>query len=276
MAYYDGVFSDPTRGSRYRLRLHMNLVSQDRATLRSVVQAYMEIVEVSEWGTYSLSNNGNRSWNINGNAVSEGAYSYDFRGGSNVKALMGPANYVVQHNSAGVSSGCPGSGYTNSASTLGSASTGGTLALPNITPLPPPATVPLQPGPPHLAELAPGSLRATWSAPGNGGSAITGYRVQEDDNSAFSSPTTHVHDTTLTRDLTGLSPGDHWVRVAAVNSVGVGPYSVASTLDLGIGGKRFDGTNFVPFSVSKRFDGTNWVDIALAKRFDGTNWVDIA
>lgn len=45
---------------------------------------------------------------------------------------------------------------------------------------------------------------------------------------------------------------------------------------LAAGGKRFDGTNWIPTQTAKRFDGTNWVPLTIAKRFDGTNWVPLS
>lgn len=45
---------------------------------------------------------------------------------------------------------------------------------------------------------------------------------------------------------------------------------------LAAGGKRFDGTNWIPTQTAKRFDGTDWVPLTIAKRFDGTNWVPLS
>lgn len=42
------------------------------------------------------------------------------------------------------------------------------------------------------------------------------------------------------------------------------------------GGKRFDGSVWIPTQTAKRFDGTNWVPLTIAKRFDGSNWVPLS
>jgi hypothetical protein len=65
-------------------------------------------------------------------------------------------------------------------------------------------------------------------------------------------------------------------RVQGANSIGAGDLiTTASGTFVGAGGKRWDGSNWNPTTVSKRHDGTNWVDLTTAKRFDGTNWVDL-
>jgi hypothetical protein len=65
-------------------------------------------------------------------------------------------------------------------------------------------------------------------------------------------------------------------RVQGANSIGAGDLiNTASGTFVGAGGKRWDGSNWNPTTVSKRHDGTNWVDLTTAKRFDGTNWVDL-
>lgn len=53
----------------------------------------------------------------------------------------------------------------------------------------------------------------------------------------------------------------------ATNSVG---YFLAA------GGKRFDGTVWIPTQTAKRFDGTDWVPLTIAKRFDGSSWVPLS
>jgi len=72
----------------------------------------------------------------------------------------------------------------------------------------------------------------TWSAPsGNGGSTITNYNVQYSANSGGSWTTfTRSASSALAATVTGLTNGTGYIfRVAAVNAVGAGTYSSAST-----------------------------------------------
>ena len=89
-----------------------------------------------------------------------------------------------------------------------------------------PATVPGAPGDVTL-EVRDSSLGVSWTAPDDGGSAITGYRVQwRAGNGDFedSDPRETARGTAYR--ITGLINGaEYWVRVAAVNGVDVGPWS---------------------------------------------------
>ena len=136
---------------------------------------------------------------------------------------------------------------------------------------------PKAPSTPVLTSSNPTQISVDWNAPADdGGSAITGYRVQVDDNSGFTSPATYSTGTTTAYTATGQTPGKkYWVRVAAVNAVGVGSYSAASTITIGIGGKRWDGSAEKAFTVAMRWDGTKEVPITVAKRWNGTAEVDI-
>jgi titin len=90
-------------------------------------------------------------------------------------------------------------------------------------------TVPLQPTAPVVSS---GNAQTplTWTAPSNGGSAITDYLVQFSSNggstwTTFSDGTSTATSTTVT----GLTNGTAYVfRVAAVNAIGTGLYSSAS------------------------------------------------
>ena len=41
------------------------------------------------------------------------------------------------------------------------------------------------------------------------------------------------------------------------------------------GGKRWNGSAWVPTEIAKRWNGSQWVDITIAKRWDGSQWVDL-
>ncbi len=78
-----------------------------------------------------------------------------------------------------------------------------------------------------------GSVALSWSAPDNGGSAITGYQVQQSTNasSGFTNAAGCATNSTTTSctvsQLTNGTP--YFFKVAAINAVGTGTYSPAST-----------------------------------------------
>jgi hypothetical protein len=92
------------------------------------------------------------------------------------------------------------------------------------------------PGAPTAVTATGGGSQATvsWTAPANnGGTPITGYDVQYSSNSGstWTSASSTFHTSTATsQTVTGLTNGTSYVfRVAAINAVGTGPYSAASS-----------------------------------------------
>ena len=90
--------------------------------------------------------------------------------------------------------------------------------------------VPDAPTPPSLSNIRPTTIDVTWSAPYNGGTAITSYEVgfsetdanPPDDEEAGTSPHT----------VASLSPGQtYFFRVRAENAVGWGPWSASVSAD---------------------------------------------
>lgn len=80
----------------------------------------------------------------------------------------------------------------------------------------------------NLTQTADRTVRALWDAPAtNGGSAITGYRIQHANNAGFTGATTlkltEVYEWTSPANI---PPGPRWVRVAAVNVVTGAPGAV--------------------------------------------------
>ncbi len=45
---------------------------------------------------------------------------------------------------------------------------------------------------------------------------------------------------------------------------------------LAAGGKRYDGSAWIPTQSAKRYDGAAWQPLTIARRFDGTNWVPLS
>ncbi|GLZ42378.1 hypothetical protein Acsp05_60020 [Actinokineospora sp. NBRC 105648] len=86
------------------------------------------------------------------------------------------------------------------------------------------------PGAPVITATSAGSLAAvlTWTAPANGGSAITGYRVVPYIGAVAQTPQTFTG-TGTTQTVTGLTAGTAYTfTVAAQNLAGTGPPSAAS------------------------------------------------
>lgn len=51
--------------------------------------------------------------------------------------------------------------------------------------------------------------------------------------------------------------------------------SGTTTLFVSSGGKRWNGSAWVPTEIAKRWNGSQWVDITIAKRWNGSQWVDL-
>jgi hypothetical protein len=102
------------------------------------------------------------------------------------------------------------------------ASTAVSLVTPN-TPNAPTATV-----------TSASSVTVNWSAPSDTGPAITGYQVNDTDTTTSATATdvcpTSDSSTAVNCSVTGLTPGDTYTfTVAAINIVGTGNFSAAST-----------------------------------------------
>lgn len=94
-----------------------------------------------------------------------------------------------------------------------------------------PATVPSAPTFVSVAAVSASQIDLAWSIPSSdGGAAITGYRIQRRSPSGSGDWTTIVSDTESTDTSasdTGLSASTNYgYRFAAINSVGVGAYSI--------------------------------------------------
>jgi hypothetical protein len=141
-------------------------------------------------------------------------------------------------------------------------------------------------------------MRVSFGAPsasvceygGDGGSPITSYLIEYDENSDFNSPATSISiDSSLTsyviggRDVfTGLESGglesgrSYYVRVSAVNSVGAGPVTVATPTSVTLADTRAEapaaGTAAVTSATSitfswntPTFDGGESIDYYLVE-----------
>ena len=103
----------------------------------------------------------------------------------------------------------------------------------------PAATVP---GPPTNVTAVPGegTVSLTWTAPASdGGQAVTGYVVTPYVGAAAQPAQTFASPAT-TQTVTGLGESTYTFKVAAVNSVGTGPQSAASSAVTPASGSRFN------------------------------------
>lgn len=88
------------------------------------------------------------------------------------------------------------------------------------------ASTPGAPGDLELTPLSSTQVKLTWTAPSSdGGSAITGYKVQQSKNSDFSDSTTATLGNVLTWTSGTLDTGTWYFRVRAVNANGDGTWS---------------------------------------------------
>ena len=125
---------------------------------------------------------------------------------------------------------------------------------------------------------------ADWGAPENNGGTITGYRIEWDDNSGFSSPASATT-TNTERTITGLSEGTtYYFRVRATNGAGNGSYSPTNNLsrdDLvnvpGSPPNMPSGEHVVPVSIRwewevPRDNGALITSFELQWRISGSGW----
>ncbi|WP_456698135.1 fibronectin type III domain-containing protein [Aeromicrobium sp. P5_D10] len=92
------------------------------------------------------------------------------------------------------------------------------------------------PGVPSDLELKPlrNSVKASWTAPSDGGSTITGYRVRFSADSG-ENWTTQSYGTATSQTLTGLTDGTSYdVQVAAINAEGAGFFTDTATAKAGL------------------------------------------
>ena len=123
---------------------------------------------------------------------------------------------------------------------------------------------------PSVSAILTDSASVAWSAPNNGGSAITGYDVQVATDSGFTANVVQVLGaTTSPRTLSPLLPGTgYFARVRANNAVGAGAWSPAASFTTLSGLKvKVDGA-WLTTRVWVKIDGS-WRLAKVWKRVDG-------
>jgi hypothetical protein len=125
------------------------------------------------------------------------------------------------------------------------------------------------------------TLTATASSSAGGGT-ISSYSVQfrtsSDGGTSWGSWGNTQTMTDLSYTYVLLEPAlTYDFRVFSTNETGNSlTTSVAAPFFVAAGGKRWNGTAFVPTQTAKRWSGTAWVDLTTAKRWNGTAWVDLS
>ncbi len=132
-----------------------------------------------------------------------------------------------------------------------------------------------------------GSVNLDWVVPSsNGGTVLTGYKIQWSKFSNFSVIAGSVADTGSASSgatIEGLDPGTtYYFRVAALNAVSTAwgggassPYSASASSVARSVGKLWNGSAEVPIMTAVRWDGSAEVAITQMKRWDGTQEVNL-
>ena len=134
-----------------------------------------------------------------------------------------------------------------------------------------------------------GAVDLSWTAGADGGTAITGYRVEwsTDSFATLAGSIADTGSTATTRTVTGLTSGQSYqFRIAAINAVSNAhsgqPASIRSNVISSTPtsyGSRFSGSSFVAIQTAKRYDqgSGQWVSLTGAKRYNAatSSWVNI-
>ena len=141
---------------------------------------------------------------------------------------------------------------------------------------------PAAPAAPTLGPRAGGEMDITWVAPANGGSTITGYRVEIATDAGFTSIVQTLNvGAVLTTRATGLVPGVmYYVRVAAKNAVTdtagtTSVYSASSNAQTISGGDYFDGTDWSSVEGVFWFKDGVWRLVVPYEYRNGRDWVPV-
>ena len=157
-----------------------------------------------------------------GSAITGYTLRYSSDGGTTWTPIASSNGTSTNYTITGLTNGTPYHVQVRAVNTQGN----GNWSTPPATATP--ATVPSAPATPVLA-AGNAQLTATWTAPNNGGSAITEYELQyREVGGAWSAPMSAGTSTNYT--ITGLTNGDTYdVQVRAVNTVGNGNWSTSAT-----------------------------------------------
>lgn len=200
-------------------------------------------------------------WAASGNGSDPSSYTVEYDDNS---GFSSPSTHTGSPSSATISSLTAGKTYyfrVKSTNASGSSSYGPTVSK---------LTLPANPSAPTLTAPQPGKMTVTWPA-------VTSATLYYVDYSTSSSFTTYTRVTVIGAVTTTLSlaPGTYYVRVMAHNGSGNSGESSSSNGPVFAGGKRYNGSSFVPTVTAKRWTGNSWVNLTIAKRWNGSAWVNV-
>jgi hypothetical protein len=112
-----------------------------------------------------------------------------------------------------------------------------------------------------------------FTAPNNGGSAISSYEIQVSKDNFATVAATFTGVTSSPKVLTGLSPGTKYrARVRAINAVGGASWSASSAEIQTLGGvKVWNGTAWIE-GIVRTWDGSSW-KVVVVRKWNGSSWV---
>lgn len=222
------------------------------------------------WGSWSGSN---WSWSVSGFVSASGTFNISSGEAYDTYTVLYNAYFYKTHNSSGV---LAAGNATASINTDHTSVGDGSVTVSSGTP-PVLATEPATPGTPTGEAMSVTSAKWTWTAPDDGGSAITKYQVQYTFDEDFTDPDFYeivdVSASSRSYTLSNLYPGSMAqtfpegsgfimrARVRAVNSRGTSGWSGTRTV-----------VGPAPIWVS---DGSKWV-ATVARISDGSAWSDVA
>lgn len=135
------------------------------------------------------------------------------------------------------------------------------------------ATVPDTMSAPTVGTPATAGFTVTFTAPPNGGSAITSYTIEVSKDNFATIAATFTGVTVSPKVLTGLLPGTKYrARIKAINAVGSSAVSATSAEIQTLGGvKVWNGSAFIE-GIVRSWNGSAWV-VVVVRKWNGSAWV---
>lgn len=135
------------------------------------------------------------------------------------------------------------------------------------------ATVPDAMATPTVASASTAGFNVAFTAPPNGGSAITSYKIEVSKDNFANVAATFTGVTSSPKTLTGLLPGTKYkARIYAINAVGQSAVSPVSAEIQTLGGvKVWNGSAWIE-GIARSWNGSAWV-VVIVRKWNGSSWV---
>jgi titin len=176
----------------------------------------------------------NLSWGApsNGGSAITG-YKIEYKTGSGSYSVLVPntASTSTTYSHTGLATGTAYTYKISAINSIGtSAASSETSATPATTSQPSAATAPSSPTGLTATAVSATQINLSWGAPSNGGSAITGYKIEvKKGTGSYETLVPNTASTSTTYSHTGLATGTvYYYRISAINSIGTGMSSDAS------------------------------------------------